>query len=68
MLCELLVYIVSVSHEWKVMFMLPVICDNTNSLYSLIFLHGFFIIYCRLIFFITIYVVYSNIIHLSLYF
>ena len=37
MLCELLVYIVSVGHEWKVMFMLPVIYDNTNSLYSLIF-------------------------------
>ena len=37
MLCELLVYIVSVGHEWKVMFVLPVICDNMNSLYSLIF-------------------------------
>ena len=37
MLCELIVYIVSVGHVWKGMFMLPVICDNTNSLYSLIF-------------------------------
>ena len=33
MLSELLVYIVSVGHVWKAMFMLPVICDNTNSVF-----------------------------------